>query len=141
MAERPVAFNRKTAGRIVAAVKRVEHDPRGRVGGRQYGPVADEPLLVKINAADTGGGKYIGVILNPPTNTFSRSTDLSEADLGVEGQACYVWNAQEKGLSTHDLTSGDNANQRYFWGNIRRVASDGALVIVINGLWSYDCEE
>jgi hypothetical protein len=141
VAERPVAFNRKTAGRIVAAVKRVEHDPRGRVGGRVYGPTGDEPVQVKITGNSAGGGKYTGYIWLPPTNTFSLTSNASEADFGTQGPECYVWNRQEIGGSTHYLTHEDNTNQKLYDGSIRRVATDGKLVIAVNASWDEACEE
>lgn len=63
--------------------------------------------LVRITGNATGGGKYIGIVLNPPfANTISASGNLIADDIGYTAGAeeVLILNTAEVGQNTHDIT-------------------------------------
>lgn len=60
--------------------------------------------FVRVQATEDGYGKYSGVLLSKPSAPTSIDDVVSQADLGDEGEACYIINALER-----DRTEGDNS--------------------------------
>lgn len=104
----------------------------GRAGG-----TPDDPPLVKVGAAASGGGKYTGNLWTPATAAIFLTGNLTEAELGVVGDAIYILNAAEVGQSTHALTAGTPVAKIFPAVLLPAVASDGKAVYFING---YDRE-
>lgn len=98
-------------------------------------------VTVRITAAASGGGKYDGLILFPPTADVDSAGNLSAADVGdaTDAAECLIVNMNERGASTHWLTDAANTAQKDFNGRILRVNSDGVIVVGINGAWFKTC--
>ena len=103
-------------------------------------PEIGSAVLVKIIGAETGGGKYTGKIVLPAGKVISKTTDLSEEDVGIAYTlSCLVLNTTEVGKNTHDLAS-SNALPLIYVGFITGMNPDGTMIVVIPG-WQYeDCE-
>lgn len=136
------SFTESSARRIARAVREVERagtDLRGRPK-RNIGETS--PIVfVRIVSAASGGGKYNGKILIPPTSAGSATGNLSASDAGTDGPDCLVFNFREVGKSTHDLTDAANTDQHYFAGFIRNATSDGTPIVHITDDWFEDCTE
>ncbi len=111
----------------------------GPEGGGEEGP-DDRGVLVKITDPESGGGKYAGYILRPPTTAATASGDLTEAEIGVVTDAtnCLILNTREVGKSTHDLASSGYL-PLVFPGRIVGVTAEGKPIVVIDGAQQKDC--
>lgn len=101
-----VKFSEGAARRIVDAVREVERfRPSPRNKRRRF--VTSYPrgaVFVRVQATEDGYGKYSGVVLTAPSAPTGINDVVSQADLGDEGEACYIINALER-----DRAAGDNS--------------------------------
>ncbi len=103
----------------------------------------NEIVLVKITAALARYGLYDGYIWTPATDTLNTTSAsaTTEALLGTQSTTrVVIFNAQEIGASTHDLTDAGNTNQKIFGGQFWPTPTDlGRPLVVINGVWLDPC--
>jgi hypothetical protein len=95
--------------------------------------------LVHITSNATGGGKYNGKVVNPPTADISASTGATGTELGADGTTCLIVNLQELEKTTHDLDMSGSFVPVYFHGLYLRTNSDGTPVFTIDGTQWEDC--
>lgn len=106
----------------------------GRSGGAAF-----EKVRVSGNLA--GGGKYNGNVVKTPTAALSVSSNLTDLELGANGDSCVIYNAAEVGKTTHDLTAGTPV-QRTFLAVYLGMSSEATprRVYMINGFDIGECE-
>ena len=93
---------------------------------------------IKITGSASGGGKYTGVIWNPPATAAAATGNLTEAEVGTSGEVIRVVNTREVGQTTHDLSSSGYLPLLavgYFTG----VAADGVKVYSVDVRQHEDC--
>ena len=137
--EAGVIFTRADAARIARATKSFERAAVDLRGPRQPHHPPSPVVLVKINTAASGGGKYLGRVVAPGSSA-EETGNLTEEDFGNATGAdnALILNAQEVGKSTHDLTSGTPVSKLHL-GLIRGKTSDGKLIVAVNADDWEDC--
>jgi hypothetical protein len=120
---------------LVDAINSLGQVVGGLVDDRQHGI---RMVRVRILDPETGGGKYSAVLRRFPALPISMSTDLSDTDLGADGEPCYVVNAAERNQSTHDLTDGSPISQDFIGAIISHITASAPdqpakPVVEING--------
>lgn len=91
-------------------------------------------VMVSVNA--DGGGKYIGNFVKETVAVAPTAEgNVALADFGTLGPECYIFNAAEKGMSTHALTDPSAAVSGLVFPGylLSRKAEDGRPVVGING--------
>lgn len=98
-------------------------------------------VLVKITGDASGGGKYNGKILTPPTSAFTATGTLAESEIGVVPTAdnALVFNLQEVGKNTHDIDTAGGFVPLVFIGIVIGATTAGLRVVVIDGSQWEDC--
>ena len=96
--------------------------------------------LVKVTAAASGGGEYDGKLLPFHTGTLTATGTLADDDVGVEGGDILIFNLNESGQSTHDLTTGTPVSKVYPAAFIG-MSDAGVMVFAINGSDFENCDD
>ncbi len=101
-------------------------------------PPRGQCVRVKVVSNATGGGKYLGPILNSfEMAQVAETGNLAETELGgvptVTNLYALILNAAEVGQSTHDLTAGTPVAKVFIGYLLPRRSTTDRLVVVISG--------
>jgi hypothetical protein len=142
--------------RMIDGLRKLFNVPNAGVGTQPQRfdePRVGETVVVRVEAAATGGGKYIGFARKLSSNDVSDVTRLNANELGLlpepdedNLQSALILNALEIDKDTHDLTTAP-VTVRDFVGFVRsRNSGDvsagnakGKWVVVINGIDWENC--
>lgn len=80
-------------------------DSAGGIGISFHGETDPDACVVRLDDTCAGGGKYDGVIMNPPSTLACAAPDLNMPEGMEEGDPCIVSNLSEDGDATHGLTA------------------------------------
>jgi len=127
--------------RVSAAVRAHEKQPRGSMGAirKKIFAAPKTAITFKITGDASGGGKYYGRSFTGAIGTAATG-NLAESDLGTLATAdnLLIFNLQELGQSTHELTAG-TPKVKYFTGHIKGKAEDGKTLVWFNGIDAGEC--